>query len=100
MATLMVSQEYTAMFLSSDGSLDYVGQSSELRFARGDSRRCHIVDIIDDDLCELHEPKEFFAMLAYVSGIQSITVIRDTTQVRIDDSNEPECSEFALDNTQ
>ena len=70
-----------------------MGESVNLEFARGDSRRCHTVDIIQDNLCEHPVPENFFADLAYVSGIQDITIVRDVTQVLIDDSNEPECGE-------
>ena len=84
------------MYLSSDEGIDYVGQSGDLLFDRGDSRRCHIVEIIQDDVCELPEPEDFFANLAYVSGIQNIIIVQDRTRFLIDDSNEPECGEFAL----
>ena len=79
--------------LSLDAGLDYVGESVNLEFARGDSRRCHTVDILQDDLCEHPVPENFFADLAYVSGIQDINIVRDVTQVLIDDSNELECGE-------
>ena len=74
--------------------IDYVGQSANLAFARGNSRICHAVNIIQDDFCEFPEPEDFFASMAYVSGIQNINIIRNRTRVLIDDSNEPECGEL------
>ena len=71
-----------------------MGESVNLEFARGESESCHIVDILQDELCEHPVPENFFADLAYVSGIQDITIVRDVTQVLIDDSNEPECGEL------
>ena len=84
----------TALYLSSVEGIDYVGQSAYLAFSLGDSQSCHIINIIQDDFCEFPEPEDFFANLSYVSGIQNINIIRDRTQVLIDDSNEPECGEL------
>ena len=58
-----------------------MGESVNLEFARGESESCHIVDILQDELCEHPVPENFFADLAYVSGIQDITIVRDVTQV-------------------
>ena len=71
-----------------------MGQTANLAFAVGDSRSCHTVVVIEDNLCEFPEPEDFFANLAYVSGIQNINIVRDRTRVLIDDSNEPECGEL------
>ena len=70
-----------------------MGRSVNLAFARGDSRMCHTVDIIHNTLkCE-PTTEDFFANLAYVSGI-NINIARGSTQVRIEDSNEPGCGEL------
>ena len=74
--------------------MDYVGPGANLVFAPGHSRRCHTVDIPQDALCEHPDSENFFANLAYVSGIQNIFVVRNRTRVIIDDSNEPECGEL------
>ena len=71
---------------------DYVPVSGEnLVFASGETRVCHTIEIINDDICE-HNPNEFFfSDLAYVSGMQPITIAPPTARVVIDDSGEPEC---------
>ena len=85
---IMVSHHCTtAVYLSVQGR-DYVGQSANLTFTRGDSRICHTVDIIQDDVCEHPDPEDFFANLAYVSVIPNITIVQDRTQVLIEDSKE------------
>ena len=81
--------------LSAEGT-DYLGQTANLTFAAGDSESCHTVVINQDDECEDPVPEDFFANLAYVSGIQNINVVQDRTRVLIDDSNEPECGESRL----
>ena len=78
-------------YLSIVQEIDYVGQSANLAFTRGDSQRCHIITITQDDVCEHPDPEGFFANLAYVSGIESINIVRDRTQVLIDDSGESKC---------
>ena len=75
-----------------DGS-DYVGQTANLTFAVGHLESCHTVVINQDDECEHPVPEDFFANLAYVSGIQNINIVRDRTQVLIDDSSQSECGE-------
>ena len=84
------------MYLSLVQGIDYVGQTANLTFAYGDSRRCHIVDILQDDVCDHPELEDFFANLAYVSGIQNINIVQDRTRVLIDDSSESECGESRL----
>ena len=71
-----------------------MAQTADLSFAVGDSRSCHTVVILQDDMCEHPDPEDFFANLAYVSGIQNINIVRERTRVLIDDSNEPECGEL------
>ena len=67
-----------------------MGQSVNLMFVRGNRRVCHSVPILQDDECE-PTPETFSANLAYVSGISIITIDPASTEVFIDDSNEPEC---------
>ena len=74
---------------------DYVAQSVNLTFSHGDMEICHTVDILQDDECE-SMPENFFSDLEYVSGIQTIDIMPDTTEVFIDDSNEPECGECRI----
>ena len=82
------------MYLSLVQGTDYVGQSANLAFALGDSQSCHTVDIINNDnKCE-PTTEDFFANLAYVSGIQNIYIVQDRTRVLINDSNEPGCSKL------
>ena len=69
---------------------DYGSVSVNLMFSRGDTRQCHRVDILQDGDCEM-PAENFFADLAYVSGILPITIDPVTTQVVIDDSGEQEC---------
>ena len=61
-----------------------------MTFVRGSMLECHNVSILQDDDCE-QPPEDFFADLAYVSGIQPIDINIPTTQVIIDDSGELEC---------
>ena len=84
----------TAMYLSLVQGIDFVGQIANLSFARGDSRSCHTVDILQDNVCEHPNSEDFSANLVYVGGIQNINIVQGRTRVLIDDSNESECSEF------
>ena len=62
-----------------------------IQFNTGDSKVCHNITIIDDQLCE--EPnEEFLSNLALVSGMQPIDVIRTPATIIINDTTEPECS--------
>ena len=63
----------------------------ELVFNRGDTRACHNIDILQDDICESDLNETFFSDLSYVSGEQPITLSPPTAQIIIDDSDEPEC---------
>ena len=65
--------------------------SEELVFNRGDTHICHTIDILQDNICEYPPNENFFPDLAYVSGMQPITIAPPTAQVVIDDSDEPEC---------
>ena len=62
-------------------------------FARGSTRECHTVSILQDDNCE-QPPENFFADLAYASGMQPININIPTTRVIIDDSKKLECGKF------
>ena len=68
----------------------------QLVFNIGDRRQCHTVNVVDDDDCE-KPPEDFFSNLMYVSGVQTITVIRPEAQVIIDNTNEPECAGMYVD---
>ena len=78
--------------------VDYTAVVDEpLRFMQGQSRACHDVQITQDDSCEI-DPimiEDFFSNLAYVSGIMPIIIDPPRTRVVIDDTNEPECREYA-----
>ena len=60
-------------------------------FSRGDTRVCHTIDILQDNICESSPNEFFFSDLAYVSGVQPITISPSTARVVIDDSMEEEC---------
>ena len=71
---------------------DYVAVvGAELVFNSGDTRVCHTIEILQDDICEYPPNEFFFSNLAYVSGVMPITIAPDTAQVVIDDSDEQEC---------
>ena len=73
--------------------VDYTTVSGQqLPFPRGTRRVCHIVDILQDELCEDNE--NFFSILLLVSGEQPIMIDPPTAQVVIDDSHETECSKY------
>ena len=75
--------------------MDYESDSAELMFVRGSMRECHTVNIIPDEECEQH-PENFFSVLRLVRGSPVIAINPSTTEVVIDDSNEPDCSESNL----
>ena len=62
-----------------------------LSFSRGDTQVCYLIFIGNDNDCESDPNEFFFTELAYVSGVQPITIAPHTAQVIIDDSAEPEC---------
>ena len=95
MATPSLLVHTSCCFISSVAGTDYVAQSINLTFSHGDMEICHTVDILQDDECE-PMPENFFSDLEYVSGIQTIDIMPDTTEVFIDDSNEPECGECRI----
>ena len=55
--------------------------SVNLEFLHGDSRKCHEVEIIDDELCE-PTPESFFADMLLISGAD-VSVNPNLTQVHI-----------------
>ena len=57
-------------------------------FARGDTRQCHLVQILNDDICEGPSVEDFFSDLALGSGTSVIVVDPDRAQVLIDDSED------------
>ena len=77
---------------STVAGVDYVAVAGEeLVFSRGATRVCHTIDILQDNICESSPNEFFFSDLAYVSGVQPITISPPTAQVVIDDSMEEEC---------
>ena len=66
--------------------------NQQLAFPRGSSRACHIIDILQDDLCEGNE--NFFSSLSLLSGMEPITIDPSTAEVVIDDSREVECCKY------
>lgn len=68
-----------------------------MEFALGETHACHIINILQDELCEAppNSPNEsFYSDLAYVSGVLPITIDPPTAQVVINDTHETECSEY------
>ena len=63
----------------------------QLVFNTGDTRVCHSITILQDNVCESDPNEYFFSNLSYVSGVQPISIDPPTAQVIIDDTNEPEC---------
>ena len=55
-------------------------------------RACHIINIVQDDLCEDNE--NFFSSLSLLSGMEPITIDPSTAEVVIDDSREVECCKY------
>ena len=80
--------------LNTVSPLDYGGVSNvRLDFAVGDERVCHLVSIVDDDICEIDPYENFFSNLVFGGGEQPILVDPPRTEVIIDDTNQPECGE-------
>ena len=52
-------------------------------FENGDHRKCHNVEILDNNLCELNETKHFFSNLQYENGEMPITIRPQRTHVTI-----------------
>ena len=67
---------------------DYLASSGRLVFERGDTRQCHMVQILNDDVCERPSAEDFFSFLALVSGTPVIIVRPDRALVLIDDSED------------
>ena len=71
---------------------DYVAVAGgQLVFSRGDTRVCHIIYILQDNICESAPNENFFSDLSYVSGTQPIIISPSTAEVVVDDSAEEEC---------
>ena len=62
-----------------------------LTFDVGDSRACHTVEIFPDDECEADLIEEFFSTIEYSSGEMPIIISRNSTNIVISDTDEPEC---------
>ena len=67
--------------------------SEQLVFSNGFARRCHTINVVNDNVCE--QPAEhFFSNLMFVSGQQLVTINPAQTTIFIDDDNEPECGKI------
>ena len=76
-------------------TMDYRAIVAEnLIFSLGQRLVCHMVQIIQDNICEM-VPEEFFFNLQYESGIMPIIINPNQIRVLIDDANEPECGKWA-----
>ena len=60
-------------------------------FNTGDRRRCHTVNIVNDDDCE-KPAEDFFSDLSSADG--QLTINPNRTTVFIDDDNEPDCGKI------
>ena len=63
----------------------------QLVFNTGDTRVCHSITILQDNVCESDPNEFFFSDLSHVSGQERINIDPPTAQVIINDTNEPEC---------
>ena len=83
-----VSNSYN-VFLSAVGGQDYIPSTGQLVFAVGDTRQCHEVTIIDDNICERPEMEFFFSTLSLLAGTH---VVMDPEETRvIIDENSADC---------
>ena len=55
--------------------------SDDLVFSRGDTRQCHRVEVIVDEICEL-TPENFFVNMLLISG-SDVFINPDLTEVLI-----------------
>ena len=63
---------------------------------RGSSRECHLVTVLNDDLCKLAQ-ENFFADLMNVNSHQLIKINISTTQIVVDNSDDNiqlECGKY------
>ena len=67
---------------------DYIESSGTLMFNTGDDRQCHIVPLVDDNVCERPEIERFHSTLDLVSGMPVIVVDPERATVYIDDSED------------
>ena len=67
---------------------DYIASSGQLVFARGESRVCHEVTILNNDICERPVLEAFFSTLSLASGQPVIVIDPERAQVIIDDSED------------
>ena len=65
---------------------DYVQSTGQLVFAVGDTRQCHEVTIIDNNICERPEMEFFLSTLSLVAGTQ-VVVDPEETRVIIDENS-------------
>ena len=77
-------------FLTTESGDYYFIAVEVLMFAVNATRVCHNISTFDDFFCE-GDLIFVFSDLAYVSGLQPITVVPATATVVIFDSSDPEC---------
>ena len=80
-----VSNSYI-VFLNAVGGQEYIPSTGQLVFAVGDTRQCHEVTIIDDNICERPEMEFFLSTLSLVAGTQ-VVVDPEGTRVIIDENS-------------
>ena len=65
-----------------------MGDSGTLVFEVGDNAQCHIVELVNDNICERPELEDFTSSLELLVGMQIIIVDPDLATVIIDDSDD------------
>ena len=79
------------MFLNAVGGQDYIPSAGVLVFAVGDTRQCHAVTIIANNICERPELEQFFSTLSLLAGTQ---VVVDPEQTRVIIDGSADCRKF------
>ena len=82
--------------ISSEDYFVECATNAALQFNIGDHRKCHLVEIENDTMCEWNEGsnEQFSSTLIKTSGYE-VNVVNGTVTVTVDDQNEPECSKFS-----
>ena len=65
-----------------------------LSFAVGDTRACQTVRIFQDDECEADHIEDLFSTVEYSRGVMPIIITRNSTNIVISDTDEPECGKY------
>ena len=79
-----VSNTYI-VFLNAVGGQDYIPSAGDLVFAVGDTRQCHEVTIIDNNICERPEMEFFLSTLSLLTGTH-VVVDPEGTRVIINEN--------------